>query len=870
MTTEIAAQPTTAGTERSNPYAGPRSLREGEPIYGRSREIRELRSAILARRIVLLYSQSGAGKSSLIEAGLRPELQQRKFRVLPTVRVGYEPPSSTPGVNRYRLSVLTSLEKAKATAEQLDAEELSSIGLDDYFARIAAEEPDRDLCVVFDQFEELFTLDPADWDQKEEFLEELGDALADRGRWALFSMREDFIAQLDPYVSLMPTRFANRYRLGLLGPVAAEEAAQKPAREEGVDFTDEAAEQLVNDLRRIRVQRGTKSGDELGPSVEPVQLQVVCRQLWSNLAAAATTIGPDDVITGGNVNQALASFYDGELRSAVSRTSASEREVREWFEEKLISSDGFRMQTRKGPGRSGPAVMRELEDAHLIRADRRRGTDWYELTHDRFVEPIRISNAEFRRKRRRRSTRWIAIGTGLVAILAIAAVLVYAGTTGSAAVEAEVLTEDTETRELILEGNEIVHFQIDAATGDELTVTLVSTQGADLRLLRDEGGQLGAEVVRAVPDSSKEGGGDSEVAGTDAKQTQPQAPTALVLQYQLAMAGSYFIEVTSKGPGTFAFEYARSSGSTIPTLEVGSPVSGVLVDSSQTDLFAFDGTEGETVTIRLIPDADLDGILVLLDDTGSEVGFADSDGDGGVEKIAITLPVSGTYSVQVSGYEGSLGDYQLVLDRPEAIVVTIGEPVVGRIEAPGDASLYSYESAAGEVFEIDVTPLADLDLVLELTTPDGFSLLVDSRIEGGSETFLVAAPLGGTFLIGVAGYVDSTGDYELTLTRADVTEISFDRSVTATIAEPGDIDVYSFEAPAGEGYAIIVEPADELDSIVVVVDSEGIFVGEDAEGAGGAEALVGEMFIDGSVVVSVSGFEGSTGEYTLTLTDGDS
>ena len=47
----------------------------------------------------------------------------------------------------------------------------------------------------------------------------------------------------------------------------------------------------------------------------------------------------------------------------------------------------------EGPGDgAGPEVLRELEDAHLIRADRRRGTDWYELAHDRLVAPIRASN----------------------------------------------------------------------------------------------------------------------------------------------------------------------------------------------------------------------------------------------------------------------------------------------------------------------------------------------------------------------------------------------------------------------------------------------------------------------------------------------
>jgi hypothetical protein len=72
-----------------NPFIGPRAIGRGEPIYGRGRETNDICSTLVAARIVLLYAVSGAGKTSLLEAGLRPELERRDFAVLPTVRVGY-------------------------------------------------------------------------------------------------------------------------------------------------------------------------------------------------------------------------------------------------------------------------------------------------------------------------------------------------------------------------------------------------------------------------------------------------------------------------------------------------------------------------------------------------------------------------------------------------------------------------------------------------------------------------------------------------------------------------------------------------------------------------------------------------------------
>ena len=74
-----------------NPYVGPRAFREKETLYGRSREVAELMDLLIAERIVLMYSPSGAGKTSLIHAGLIPALRSAAFQVPPVVRVSFEP-----------------------------------------------------------------------------------------------------------------------------------------------------------------------------------------------------------------------------------------------------------------------------------------------------------------------------------------------------------------------------------------------------------------------------------------------------------------------------------------------------------------------------------------------------------------------------------------------------------------------------------------------------------------------------------------------------------------------------------------------------------------------------------------------------------
>ena len=385
-------------------------------------EIADIRGLLMAHRIVLLYSPSGAGKTSLIEAGLRPEMEQRGFTVLPTIRVGHELTTGDDrgGHNRYCSSVIASLEERLAPDDQLTPDQVAGADLEKYLPQLADGEPDRNWCLFFDQFEELFTMNLADVEAKEAFLKQLGAALKDRRFWVLIVMREDFIAYLDPHVELLPTRLKTRYRLDLLSPEAAKEAARAPAEATGVDFEEAAVDRLIDDLRQIRVQHLDRTTVEFGPHVEPLQLQIVCRRLWTPTTTAIRVVDLDKL---GGVDEALTLYYHDALDRTVKRTSVRERTLRSWFERDLITTDGFRRPVREGPGKSrGGAVLSELEEAYLIRKDRRNGTDWYELTHDRIVEPIRDSNEVYRHERRRR--RWIGTIAAAITVVSGVAVIV--------------------------------------------------------------------------------------------------------------------------------------------------------------------------------------------------------------------------------------------------------------------------------------------------------------------------------------------------------------------------------------------------------------------------------------------------------------
>ena len=101
---------------------------------------------------------------------------------------------------------------------------------------------------------------------------------------------------------------------------------QQPAQAESVGFTDEAAAQLVDDLRSVReMQPDGSTLSKLGDVIEPVQLQVVCRRLWNGLATDDSVIDIDDVRKEGDVNTALRNYYDDTISAVKRDTGIDER-----------------------------------------------------------------------------------------------------------------------------------------------------------------------------------------------------------------------------------------------------------------------------------------------------------------------------------------------------------------------------------------------------------------------------------------------------------------------------------------------------------------------------------------------------------------
>ncbi len=401
------------GIKEQNPYVGPRPFSLGQRLYGRDRELRELFDLLVARRVVLLHSPSGAGKSSLVQASLVPRLKREGFDVWRTIRLNLDP-AALPGAagNRFVASAQASLEDGVPEPRRRGFAEIAGQSLADYLrGRPRREGAPPNVALVFDQFEEVLTVDPLSVDAKREFFAQLGEALQRGDVWALFALREDYLAALSPYRDLVPTRLANAYRIDLLGREAALEAIARPARDGGRQFP--AAALLVDDLRTVRVQQPDGSfAPEKGPYVEPMHLQVVCRRLWQAMPDDDLSIDAEDLELG-NVDEALADYYRESVERVAGGSLVQERHIREWFGRRLIAAAGVRAQVLRGEEASGGLaneLIERLLDSHLIRAEKRAGATWYELAHDRLVEAVRGDNAAWRRRNlsevQRRASLW--------------------------------------------------------------------------------------------------------------------------------------------------------------------------------------------------------------------------------------------------------------------------------------------------------------------------------------------------------------------------------------------------------------------------------------------------------------------------------
>lgn len=390
-----------------NPFVGPSPIPTGERIFGRDPEIQRLTHLLLAERIVLLHSPSGAGKSSLIQAGFLPAFAgetEDDFYVFPIVRLSMTAGLSEGGPSIFSRAVIRSFESVETAGGASNHFE----SLEEYLATRGKQKANgRCTCLIFDQFEECVTFPAGHEAVKTAFFADLGRTLADRNLWALFAVREDFLAPIISLGRVLPTRFKQTFRLNFLSKENACDVIQRTANLGNYEFETDALNRLVDDLAIVNVQGADGKFEPVpGEFVEPLHLQVACQHILQKLPEGTTRIEKHHLQHPNNggprpetsVDEALAAYYKSELARIAGADQELEQDLRFWIQENLIDPTGIRIPLRQGVQTTEGLenqVIDKLYNAYLVRKERRLNATWYELAHDRLVQPILNDNREW-------------------------------------------------------------------------------------------------------------------------------------------------------------------------------------------------------------------------------------------------------------------------------------------------------------------------------------------------------------------------------------------------------------------------------------------------------------------------------------------
>ena len=416
------------GDESGDRYPGARAFQDSELdrklFFGRDRESDTLLHLILAEAMVVVYGKSGVGKTSLLNAGVLARLRAEGYLPL---RARLNDLSRNP-FQQVLDGVVTAAEAAgvEYSAGRKDT-------LWGFFHTLELWKDDTLLTpvLILDQFEELFTL--RDVTTRRPFVAHLSALLRgpesderdsasqrDHARPAkpppakvVFSIREDFLGELEVLAEKIPQVLNTRFRVIHLAREEARKALEHPASVVDArlstscfSFAPGTAESIISFLARAR-----GSGDA-GTDIEPFQLQLICQHVEAMVRraqSATATISFKNLGGENGLKRILSCFYDDQVSSTSRRLRR--RRLRRLCERGLISPTRRRLSLEESDiarrFRVDRQGLQELVQSRLLRTEPRVGSNYYELTHDSLVDPILDSRK--RRLRRRRVKRAVAV-----------------------------------------------------------------------------------------------------------------------------------------------------------------------------------------------------------------------------------------------------------------------------------------------------------------------------------------------------------------------------------------------------------------------------------------------------------------------------
>ncbi len=171
----------------------------------------------------------------------------------------------------------------------------------------------------------------------------------------------------------------------------------------------------------------------------------------------------------------------------------------------------------------------------------------------------------------------------------------------------------------------------------------------------------------------------------------------------------------------------------IPVLADGDTVNATLVDDTTAQLFAFNASEGDTVSVTLQPDSDDAAPCVLILGPAGQVLGADCDADNTTATASGEVTFEGTHFILASTF-AALTDTSVSLDDEVSFSVSVtgntapagvnDTLVYFRSDLPVGTSIEGYSSPSEPVFYFVFDGQAGDSVTIALTSPDIDALLM--------------------------------------------------------------------------------------------------------------------------------------------------
>ncbi|MBK7031394.1 MAG: ATP-binding protein [Bacteroidales bacterium] len=354
---------------------------DSDVFFGREKETEDLYNALSGVKHLMVYGPSGAGKTSLVECGLRNQFSDADWFALTIRRGGDINASVFAGINKV---LVEKIDINPVTKMPVDPEFEFGRAIEQLFA-----ERYQPVYLLFDQFEEL--LISGNTEEKKVFFTLLNKLVRNKVPCRiLLIMREEFIGHLSEFEPLFPSIFQHRFRVEKMGRKNVVEViynileAPKYKVYFKVEDSKKLAESILSKLPDKRKE------------IELAHVQVFLGELWDRAQALRKDhqlpVLSDELIhEKDNLEAVLESFlkkqitdlevtYGERVPLELLAAMISERFTKLQLSEAAITAD---LEHKKVVGKTPIAdLLKELEQRRIIRTIKVGDETQYEISHD--------------------------------------------------------------------------------------------------------------------------------------------------------------------------------------------------------------------------------------------------------------------------------------------------------------------------------------------------------------------------------------------------------------------------------------------------------------------------------------------------------